>query len=280
LKGNGKTLAFLHLGGLIGFVFLAMNLFGFFMPLRSPEIGVDYADFSRIGTLSANESLRRLQLLSESNKEKDLFLNEATRIFHQGIAHVPKDDIEKKGLDYYRMRVPVWENFVLYFLSYVKPDTYMDYEFCSYRKALERGTGRCGQQVMALVDYLSKNEIETGFISLGGHAIATAKSGDGVWHMLDPDYGGAVPFDLKTAEKNPASVIPHYWSPAIVRNNMARLYAPENNTISYGGVDARFERACKIEVASYLIKWLAPSALIFVWGISLVGIWRSETKSD
>lgn len=261
----------LHLGGVCGVLLLLINLIGIFIPLRSPEIGENYTDFSHNGTLSVGESLRRLELLAESNKEKDLFLNEATQIFHQGMAHVPKDDIEKKGLDYYRMRVPVWENFILYFLSYAKPDTYMDYEFCSYRKALERGTGRCGQQSLALVDYLSRNNIETGFISLGGHAIATAKSDDGTWHMLDPDYGGAVPFDLKTAEKNPESVIPHYWSPAIVRNNMARLYGPENNGIKYGGPDARFGRACKIERAAYLLKWLGPAMLTLVWGIFLVG---------
>jgi hypothetical protein len=262
--------AFLHIVGVSGVVLLLINLAGFFVPLRSPEIGENYADFSRGTTLGLEESLLRLHILSESNKEKDLFMIEATRIFHQGLAHVPKGDIEKKGLDYYRMRVPIWENFILYFLSYMKPDTYMDYEFCSYRKALERGTGRCGQQSLALVDYLSKNEFETGFVHLGGHTIATAKSSDGSWHMLDPDYGGAVPFDLKTAEKNPESVIPYYWSPAIVKNNMAGRYSPENNRIRYGGSDARFGRACKIERAAYLLKWLGPAVLVLAWVAYLV----------
>lgn len=260
----------LYAAGVGGVMLLIINLWGLFMPLRSPEIGEDYADFARSGTLSSGESFRRLQSLAERSSEKELFLNEATQIFHQGIAHVPREEIEQKGLDYYRMRVPVWENFILYALSYVKPDTYMDYEFCSYRKALERGTGRCGQQSLALVDFLSRNNIETGFISLGGHAIATAKSDDGTWHMLDPDYGGVVPFDLDTAEKNPASVIPYYWSPAIVENNMARLYGSENNGVKYGGPEARFGRACKIEQAAYLLKWIAPFSLIAAWVFYMV----------
>ena len=154
----------------------------------------------------------------------------------------------------------------------------MDYEFCSYRKAIERGTGRCGQQSLALVDYLSKNDVETGFISLGGHAIATAKTEDGTWHMLDPDYGGAVPFDLKTAEADPQSVIPHYWSPAIVTNGMAGLFAPENNSVKYGGPEARFARACRIEKAAYALKWLIPISLLVLWWILFFVGKRRECK--
>lgn len=262
--GN-KLKLLVSVGAAIGLMLLAINVVGLFLPLRSPEINESYSDFARRGTPSLNDSLNMLKLLSANHVPKSEFLKEATRIFHYGIAHIPKEDIEKNGFDYYRMRVPLWENYILYLLSYLKPDTYRDYEFCSYQKALERGTGRCGQQSLALVDYLHRNDIETGFIRLGGHAIATAKAEDGTWYMLDPDYGGVIPFGLEQAEAEPASVIPYYWGPAITTNNMYLLFGKEQNAIRYGGPEARFGRACKIERASYALKWAIPALLILLW---------------
>jgi hypothetical protein len=129
------------------------------------------------------------------------------------------------------MRVPVWENYLLFLLSYLKPDTYRDYEFCSYRMSLERGTGRCGQQSMALVDYLSENGISTGFVTLRGHVIATAEVSEGEWYLLDPDYGGVIPFDISTAQRNPKSVIPYYWSAAAAERMLHNRFGPEHNEV-------------------------------------------------
>ena len=51
-----------------------------------------------------------------------------------------------------------------------------------------------------MVSFLSSRDIPTGFIALGGHAIATAKVSENDWYMLDPDYGGVIPYDIKQAE--------------------------------------------------------------------------------
>ena len=183
------------------------------------------------------------------------------------MAHINPSQIEKNGLDFYRMRVPVWENYLLYALSHLKPDTYLDYEFCSYRRALRRGTGRCGQQSLALVDFLSQQGIETGFVRLGGHALVTAKVADATWYMLDADFGGVIPFDLAQAERDPASVLPHYWNDAASKRSLHLRFGPENNGLRYGGPEARFGRACRIEYLAYIMKWLIPVTLLLplVW---------------
>lgn len=244
----------------IGAILLLVNLSGFFLPLRSPDVN-GYRDFAGAETLEFREAMRRLDEIAERNLPLVELVSEATRVFHEGIAHIAPADVAKNGLEHYRMRVPASENWILFTLSYLKPDTYRDYEFCSYRRALERGTGRCGQQSLALVSFLSELGVETGFVALGGHALATANVGDDEWYLLDADYGGVIPFDIHTAERDPSSVLPYYWSPAARANSLHELYEPENE-IRYGGPEARYARACPIERVAYVLKWAVPALLL------------------
>ena len=248
-----------RVAAILGVTLLFLNIVGLFLSLRAPDID-NYADFARPTTLTFDAAMAGLSRLNSTDKR--FLVTEATRIFHEGMAHVTVADIEKNGLEHYRMRVPAWENYLLYALSYLKPDTYRDYEFCSYQKALERGTGRCGQQSLALVSYLSSRDIPTGFIALGGHAIATAKVSENNWYMLDPDYGGVIPYDIKQAEANPASITKYYWGKAAAERKLHRLFDPEDNLVRYGGPEARYGRACPIEKIAYWLKWALPVVLI------------------
>ncbi len=243
-----------------GLALLAVNLLGWFVPLRADAVN-GYRDFADVETLEFPTVIEQLDELAERREDPSTFLTEATRLFHAGLAHISPDDVEANGLEYYRMRVPLTENWILFALSYLKPDTYRDYEFCHYERALERGTGRCGQQALALVSYLSKHGVDTGFVALGGHAIATAKVDDENWYLLDPDYGGVIPFSIAEAEKNPEAVLPFYWSAAAHNNRIDVLYAPYNR-VKYGGPEARFARACPIERVAYALKWWIPVLLI------------------
>ena len=244
----------------LGIALIGVNILGYVVPLRGEDVD-GYLDFAGVETLEYTAARERLELLSRVVDEPEVFVTEATRVFHAGMAHISPADVRGNGLDHYSMRVPVWENWILFALSFLKPDTYRDYEFCDYRRALARGTGRCGQQSLALVSYLTSHGFETGFVALGGHAIATAKVGQSRWYLLDPDYGGVVPFGISEAEQDPASVLPYYWSSAARENRIDKLYAPKNR-VKYGGPEARFARACRIEVIAYVLKWIIPSLLI------------------
>jgi len=251
-----------------GMVLLTIDLFGFTVPLRAPDID-GYRDFADVETLAYEEAIGRLGRLATTSENNVQLVTNATRLFHAGMAHVFPDDVENLGLDHYRMRVPATENWILYALSYLKPDTYRDYEFCSYRRALERGTGRCGQQSMALVSYLAEQGLETGFVALEGHAIATAKVDDSHWYLLDADYGGVIPFDIARAERDPSAVIAYYWSDVARENGIHELYAPENS-VKYGGPEARYARACPIEKIAYVLKWAAPILMLMPMLLLLV----------
>lgn len=255
----------LRMGALLlaiaGAALMTANVAGLFIPLRSQDID-GYLDFSHSHTIPATEALDRLAALP-TDAPRLATAAEATRIVHEGIAHVFPDDVEAFGYDHFRMRVPVTENWILWGLSFIKPDTYRDYEFCSYERAIRRGTGRCGQQALALVAFLEERGFETGFVALGGHAIATVQVEQG-WILLDPDYGGVIPFDLTRAEADPGSVLDHYWSPAARQNRLDRLFEATGNDLRYGGAAARYPRACPIETAAYALKWLLPMLLLLV----------------
>lgn len=244
----------------LGLLLVLTNVVGFSVPLRAQDVN-GYRDFAGVETFDFETTMTRLASLTAKGASTSDLVTEATRIFHAGIAHVSRDDIRANGLEHYRMRVPVTENWILYALSYLKPDTYEDYEFCNYKRALERGTGRCGQQSLALVSYLSAQGIETGFVALGGHAIVTARVDDSRWYLLDPDYGGVIPFGIDEAAKEPESVLQYYWSTAARENRLDELYATENE-VRYGGPEARYARACPIETVAYVLKWAVPLLLL------------------
>ncbi|MEE4108873.1 MAG: hypothetical protein V2I24_05975 [Halieaceae bacterium] len=248
------------LAAALGAVLVAINLVGAFGTPRAPEID-GYVDFAGTPTEGAGQTLAKLQALPADTAAFSVAA-EATRIIHDGIAHVSPADIDTRGLAHYGMRVPVTENWVLFALSFLKPDTYRDYEFCSYERAIERGTGRCGQQSLALVAFLEERGFETGFVALGGHAIATARTDESGWVLLDPDYGGVIPFDLAQAEVRTEDLLSYYWTDVARENRIDRLYDPQGNELRLGGVRARYARACPIEEAAYGAKWLVPIALL------------------
>ena len=255
--------------GLTGIALLAANLSGYAFSLRSPGITASFGDLSHDSTLPYGEALRQLESLDL--EDRAAYASEVNRIVGHTMAHVTQRQIRETGrprqevLDFYRMRVPIWENYLLFALSYVKPDTYRDYEFCRYRKAMERGTGRCGQQSLTVVGILAEKGFETGFVNLTGHVVATAKVSDDQWYVLDPDFGVTIPHGLDRIETD-RRLIASYYSPRV---NTEKLYFSETTSISYGGPDVRWRRACRIESAVYALKWLLPVGLI----VAMIGLY-------
>ena len=244
-----------------GIALLLLNCLGFVIPLRAADVD-GYRDFAGGETLPFKVALERLERLAAGHLSKAELVTRATLVIHQGMAHLAKTDVARHGVAHYRLRVPASENWILFALSYIKPTTYRRYEFCRYAKALERGTGQCGQQSMALVSFLSAQGLETGFVGLGGlHEIATAKVDDSSWYLLDPDYGGVMPFGVTAARRNPTSVLPHYWSDAARERRIDQVYGAESS-VRYGGPEARYARACRIEELAYALKWFVPALLI------------------
>ena len=69
------------------------------------------------------------------------------------IAHYWRDE----GINKYYLRIPFWENYLLYIASYIDPEEYLKYEFYDYRRAIERGVGLCSQQAIIVSTWFDSN---------------------------------------------------------------------------------------------------------------------------
>lgn len=249
------------LTALVGVVLMALNVIGLLIPSRSADLRDGYPDFSSPALTKVSQfyaELDALQAIEQSDPAR--YVAGVNRAFSEAMAHVTVEDIRRNGLDHYGMRVSPWENYFLYALSFLKPDTYLDYEFCSYEKAVARGTGRCGQQTTAVVGYLHERGYQTGILTFSDHVAGTVMVAPDQWHIIDPDYGVTTPHSIAELRSDPSLAAPYY-------GELAKKFGIQQTfggaiDVKYGGPEVRWARVCPIEQAAYIAKWVFPIALI------------------
>jgi UPF0716 family protein affecting phage T7 exclusion len=189
---------------LVGIGLYCINLFGVFISLRDPEINTQ--EFSAYGKTKNIEYIEDEifnaidQRINEDNGEYayrliDLVYNSTLHFF----------DLTNPGK--YYQRVPIYENYILFFRSFL-PSVTDNYEFCNPYKALERGIGLCSQFSKIIFGILEQNGITAEIYVLSGHVVTEAlidKNLDQRW-VLDADLGVVVEYDIETLESNPEIV--------------------------------------------------------------------------
>ncbi len=204
-----------------------LNLYSQGQALRSPLVAQDPANFSRERIVAPAEAWARLAALDIADRRT--FALRPGEIIGQSMKHLRYggEDFEGRSDGAYHLTVPVWENYFLYLLRFLKPDTYKSYELSGYRRALARGIGQCGQQAMTVIGFQADHGFATGFIQLTGHVVATAEVAPGEWYVLDPDYGVSIPHSLGELE-NDRTLVERYYGRFLDRNPW-RLYGEEPN---------------------------------------------------
>ena len=167
---------------IIGIILVCINVSGFFLPLRSPDVyqlnagtnfQIDLTE-QQVWDVVQNTSIQRKQYLININSAVD-----------RGVVHYwgEKDCVidgqnarcmDTEGIEKFHLRVPMYENYILYFMSYILPQHFLRYEFTDYRKALERGVGWCDQHTIILSGILESQNIESRMIITPHHVVATA----------------------------------------------------------------------------------------------------------
>lgn len=252
-----------------GACLMIVNIVGLTMSLRNPNIYSEQCNaFSTADIIfkereALNQCKRRLE---ESNEEYSIRLN---KVVNQAVAHYWLD----AGIDKYHIRVPIWENFILYILSYFHKRL-LKYQFFDHTKALERGVGMCGQQACIVVGFLRQEDLDARIVGLDGHTVATVEVEHGEWHILDPDYGVYMSFGLNKIVKSPVVVLPYYqealknvpWSMEFKQKHLIEVvkwYGPEGNEIDETGMyNYLCYRYILLEKVAYIGKWLVPIALL------------------
>jgi hypothetical protein len=252
--------------GTAGIFLLSVNVVGLFMPLRGPSLHEDFTNLALPGSfprsaptlLSYKETESRLAALDIGRRGE--FVMAANRIFSEGMAHF--DYLQWRPgdphLDEYRLSIPIWENYSLWALRYIKPDTYAAYELTDYQRALKRGVGLCGQKATALIGYLSERGFRTAYVYVPGHVLVTVEVEHGDWYLLDPAFDVSIPRPPWGIDEEIAS---SYYKKHSDSESIKAL-AKGDIQVLPGGPEARFPRASRIEAVAYGIKWPLPLLLL------------------
>jgi hypothetical protein len=205
---------------------------------------------------------------SESNEE---YAERINTLIHQVIANIAPNAVGKTILP-----VPIYENYLLFASTFLDTKGNSYYEFCDYRKALERGIGLCSQKVIIVSGILEANEIPVNIVALDGHVVAEARVANvqkKIWWILDPDYGVVINHSIDEIEADPKIISIYYeekgYSTAI-NDNLVSIYGKEGNIKTTSTIAFLGKAKCKFEQYSYILIWLIPAAILLpyvLWGL-------------
>jgi hypothetical protein len=253
----------------LGAALLALNLYGELYSLRRPELAADthlrFGDDLKLSYAETSQQLRRLKNEADSD-----YMLRANHVIQDGIAHV---DWERSDTEHYHLRVPIWENYILFALSYIRPGDYRRYHFRDAGRTLERGVGVCGDAANVLSQVLEREGIETRIVALPGHVILEADPSDqpGQTWMLDPDFGVATPHTVVELKDRPQLLTEAYRQagyPQRDLDTLTRLFSKQADV--YDNAFAFSPNLTRAESAAYFLKWAIPAGLLLLPGL----IWR------
>lgn len=242
----------------VGTLLLGLNTIGLFIPLRNPELHHEPKRYK-------GPTLTEPQFLALSSRQDETvenYVKRLSRLVQESTVHYWKDE----GMSKYHIRVPVYENYLLYLASYLNPDEYRKYEFCNYRKAIDRGVALCSQRAIILSQILDQNGIDSRIVGLNGHVVVEAQvdKANDTWWVADPDYGVVINRDIAAIQKDSEVIRPDY----LIRgydvktiDNLSRIFRTEQRI--YRNVkEYRDWKVYDFEYLSYFLIWMIPIALI------------------
>jgi hypothetical protein len=261
---NTRTITFI-----IALILFAVNISGFFISLRNPAIYNEPHNFYEDDITLTEEQLNHIldNAKSESREACAIELNGAV---NRGIAHYWQDE----GIEKYNLRVPFYENYLLFLASYIAPKQYRKYEFTDYKRAIERGVGECSQQAIILYEALKQKNMEAVIVKLRGHVVVMALIDElaGQWWTLDPDNGVVIEHGINEIEGNPAIIKEYYADNGIkieTIRSLINVYRMPGNRIYQGTAD--FLRSnYLVERLFYLLIWLIPSSMAAPFVFNLI----------
>ncbi len=247
--------------GIVGLLLLALNLYGLTRSLRRDDLQAEtVVRFPNDLQLSLEEMRAQLRRLPGESKSE--FGLRATTVVQRGISHVVWDS---PAVQKHYLRVPLWENYLLYAASYLRPAEFQRYHFTNAERTIKRGVGICGDAACVLSTVLEREAIESRILVFPGHVVVEANLGADApqWWILDPDFGIAVPGDLKTIRRDTQQVIAVYAEAGYGAEELSDLrdiYSKPGKRFA-SAFDFSPKRAC-FEEAMYVLKWALPLTFV------------------
>ena len=253
---------------IIGIVLLGINIFGLFKSMRNPAIYTEEVTLrNRIGDVTI-EYPEIKDLLKQKDGESDVdFAVRINKVVNDGMAHYWKAG----GISKYHLRVPAWENYLLYLASYIHPKRYERYEFSNYKKNLERGVGLCSTHSTVVKGVLLEHGIKAELLDVGGHhVVVRAEFDNNTVYMLDPDFGIAVPYDTAAITANPELVrAPYQGLAASYYPDAVDPYTTQILVDIFGDRKYVYEVKNWFESFSYRAIWILPFLFMLPYALTV-----------
>lgn len=263
VKGTIARLIFF--GFIVGsLVLLSINSYGLLFPNKlyhQFKIEKRGSRFHRYLPPMSVASLRR-----RAHEPYGSYVQRLTDSVNGRIYHVWKPDVST--------RVSIFDNYVLYFLGYLKSD-YSSYEFRDAGHALRRGYGVCSQAAFIVQDILGDQGDKVGIWDLKEHVVVQTTAGSKSW-ILDADYGVVVPYGMKAIKKDPDIIRPYYakYYPGKTLDRLIHIYGRRDSEYyPEHTFDSGSFKTIDKERLAYALKWLIP---IFGLAIGVFGLWRAR----
>jgi hypothetical protein len=252
----------------LGAILLIINIVGLFKNMRNPEL---YSLENEIKNRKNDVVIKypdiRDSLVRKSGESKADYAVRINSVIHDGFAHYWK----RPGIDRFNMRVPVWENYLLYLASYINPKKYERYEFTSYEKGLERGVGVCSGHSIVLKGFLKEEGIKAELLDVGGrHVVVRAEIDDSTTYLLDPDFGVNVPHDTAALTRNPELARAPYAQMAnLYYDEAVEPYTTNLMVEIFGNRKHVYNVYNWFEGFSYIAIWILPILLLIPYFLEL-----------
>lgn len=246
----------------IGTALLCINLYGFTQELRPEGLTPEVLRFKGEDvSLSAIDF--EVQAERKPDEPDDEYAKRLTMVIANGLAHL---NWESYNPDLYHQRVPIWENYILYFMGvFTNIPEYERYHFVNTEKSIERGIGICGDASMILSQMLDKNHIENKIITIPGHVMVEAIL-DNKLILLDPDFGVILDHGIEYYKAHIEELISAYNKMGYFNNGelMIARNLIERSFEKWNGVNHFITKKYYFESISYFLKWFIPVLLLLI----------------
>ena len=245
---------------IIAITLLSLNIAGLFITLRNSDIYDEEQTYFINDIIYTEKQLHNV--VRRTNEPDKAYVTRINQAISNGIAHYWKD----AGMKKYNIRIPIYENYILYFAGHLFPKHFKRYEFSNYKRAIERGVGLCSQHSIILAEVLEKNGVDAKIIGLSCHVVVMAQvnKDNDTWWILDPDFGVTINKNIDEIEKSPEIIQSYYidkgyneTTVSTVTNCYRNINGIYEDAYSYSGWKRYY-----IEKFSYIIIWIIPLLLL------------------
>jgi hypothetical protein len=250
---------------LIALTLLAINTYGFSQSLRPATFSPEDL---RFGASDISLSLLEYQqAIKKQPSENDIeYAKRLTDVIAQGTAHIHWEKFDPKV---FNQRVPIWENWILYFMGVFSgiPE-FERYHFVSPEKSVERGIGICGEVSMLMTSLLERNGIPAEMVTVPGHVLVTATI-DGETKIFDPDFGVVLPYSAVELQQNAEQASQLYVDAGYKSYDKAFFLKAFSKPYKiWSGPEQFITKKFYFEKVSYWLMWLFPISLMAIaWRI-------------